>query len=115
MSDAAEAHQAELARERLVEMKELQKFRERLFALVKTPDFQELIIEGFCRKEMAAFAAQAGDVKYSEADRAALTSMSQAGGHFMRYITVAQQQYSTTANDIEGTEQALEAYEAEQE
>lgn len=103
------------AQERVTELKKVQNYRERLFALIKTPEFKELILEGFCRDEVARFAHQSGNPAATQADRDIAVSMAQAGGHLLRYFEVARLQYDTAQREIDQTEQAIEEAIADQE
>ena len=108
------AEQIQDANERIADLKKLQDYRRRLFALVKTPDFQELIIQGFCRDEVARFAHQSGNPAASQADRDIAVSMAQAGGHLLRYIEISRMQYQTVEREIQQTQEAIDEVLAEQ-
>lgn len=80
---------------------------EKAIRLVKNKDFRELILEGFCRDDVARLCAVAGDPGTSQVDRDVATDMSRAGGHLKRFINVIITQANTAQRDLPNMGQAL--------
>lgn len=94
--------------ERQIEdVKELRSQADKAIRLSKVPEFRELILEGFCRDEMARLAAVSGDPGLDLDQRLVATDMSRAGGHLKRFLNVIIQQAQNAEGDLPNMEAAL--------
>lgn len=92
---------------RLEDLKKKRAFQERIDALVKLPEFKAVIIDGFCRDHTAACTHQAFDPAASQEVRADAMQMASAGGHFLRWLHVGEQQRDLVQREINDIEQLL--------
>ena len=105
----------------LEDIKYIREQADKAVRLAENPLFRELILEGFCRDEMARLAAVSGDPAIStQAERDIAADMSRAGGHLKRFLNTMIRQANTAVNDIPEIEAALaearaaEAFEEQQ-
>ena len=107
------ASEFQQAQERLAALKELLVYNQKLAAFIRTPEFKELIIDGYCRDEVSRFTHQSGDPRLDATQRADALSMAHSGGHFLRWLNKGEIQLGTIERDIQGLEEALRGYEAD--
>ena len=95
------------AQGRLADLKAAQAFQKRVSALVNTREFKEIIIDGFCRDNVARLVHQTADPALSAEQRADALSMAQAGGHLLRWLSVGETQSEIIGREIAELEEAL--------
>lgn len=82
--------------------------------LASNTEFRKLILEGFCLRDCARFAQEAGDPALTEAMRVDAMNMAMAGGHLKRYLSAAFQMGASAENSIRDLEDNLADARAEE-
>lgn len=91
----------------LENMKHFQEQSDAVTRLSNNRDFKKLIIDGFCRDEMARLAHVSGDPGLDENQRSVATDMSKAGGHLKRFLNTILQQNEVAQRDRPEIEETL--------
>ncbi len=79
----------------------------KLQRLQTNPDFEELILEGFCEKECARYARLSGDPEIPESVRLASGNACKASGVLMRYIQTILMKGQLAEQEIKEVEEAI--------
>lgn len=93
--------------EQIDSVKTFRKQADRVLRLSKNRDFRELVLDGFCRDEMARLAHVSGDPGISFDDQKKASDMSRAGGHLKRFLNTILQHADAAERDLPAMEEQL--------
>jgi precorrin-6B methylase 1 len=100
--------------QQLDDAKSLIERRNLALKLSSNREFRKLVLEGFCEKDCARFAAEAGDPALDVQQRADAMEMAKAGGHLKRYLSAAFMMGAAAERDVAELEEALAEARAEE-
>ena len=100
--------------QQLEDSKKLIATRKAALRLAQNSDFKKLILEGFCERECARFARQAGDPAMNKESRDDAMQMALAAGHLLRFLEAQTQMGAHAERTLQDLEAELTEARAEE-